>query len=367
MRPTYFYTGYPGFIGRRLVQFAVEQAPDAGHVVLVEPRFKTQAKRALEQTGLRQVELITGDVSQVHLGLGGPEYRELVKRLTHVFHLAAVSSLGTPLELARRVNVEGTRNVLELCRDAPKLVRLMHFSTCYVSGDRLGVIAEDELEMSQGFRTSYEQSKYEGERLVRAAQRQLPATVIRPATVVGDSQTGEIDRFDGPYYLGMLLVLSPLVLPLPLPGNGVAPLNVVPVDFVVKASWALTHQPNATGKTLHLVDPSPMSARRAYEHIAKRADKQLPAINLPAKATEWVLKLPGLERLARGQRTAIAYVNHLALYSCPTALELLAPTGLRCPPLNTYLDTLVDYALSAWRDRRNTTDESDDPLDKPVG
>jgi uncharacterized protein YbjT (DUF2867 family) len=89
-----------------------------------------------------------------------------------------------------------------------------------------------------------------------------------PKLLLRHSETGEIDRFDGPYYLGMLLVLSPLVLPLPLPGNGVAPLNVVPVDFVVEATWVLARNPDAVGKTVHLVDPNPMSARRVYELIA---------------------------------------------------------------------------------------------------
>src|SRR4029079_1733814 len=100
----------------------------------------------------------------------------------------------------------------------------------------------------------------------------------------GDSRTGEIDRFDGPYYLGILLVTSPLNIPLPLPGNGVAPLNVVPVDFVVDAFFFLSRDPRAAGKTFHLVDPNPMSARRVYELIAERANKRLPRFNLSARA-----------------------------------------------------------------------------------
>jgi hypothetical protein len=170
--------------------------------------------------------------------------------------------------------------------------------------------------------------------------------------VVGDSRTGEIDRFDGPYYLGMALVLSPLRVPLPLPGNGVAPLNVVPVDYVIDAVWALTNEPRAEGRTLHLVDPNPMSARRVYEHIAARANKRLPRFNLSARAADAVLRLPGLEKWARPQRAAINYVNHLALYNCHGALELLEPKGVRCPPLSSYLDRLVDFAQEHYRRRR---------------
>src|SRR5690606_6933046 len=143
----------------------------------------------------------------------------------------------------------------------------------------------------------------------------------------------------------------PLSVPLPLPGEGVAPLNVVPVDYVVRAVWALSRDPRAEGRTFHLVDPNPMSTRRVYELIAERAKKRLPRFNLPARAADVVLRLPGLERIARPQRAAIGYVNHLALFNSHNTLELLDGTGIRCPPLFTYLDKLVNYARETLRQR----------------
>jgi len=90
-----------------------------------------------------------------------------------------------------------------------------------------------------------------------------------------------------------------LVVPLPLPGNGVAPLNVVPVDFVVEAALSLSRNPAAIGKTVHVVDPSPLSARKVYEMIAERAHRKLPPISLPHRAVQALLSLPVLERLSR--------------------------------------------------------------------
>ncbi len=362
---TYFVTGYPGFIGKQLVQTLARKDPAARIVMLVQPKFAAEAAQYASRIKGATLQLLTGDVVDMHLGLAGPEYQDLCETVTHVFHLAAISYLGMPREVAFRVNVDGTRNVLELARDAKRLERFVHFSTCYVSGDRVGVIAEDELEQGQAFRNAYEETKYEAEKLVQKAMGSLPITVIRPSTVVGDSSTGEIDRFEGPYYLGMLLVLSPLVLPLPLPGNGVAPLNVVPVDFVTEATWTLAMKPEAKGKTVHLVDPNPMSARRVYELIAEKSHKRLPRFNLSARAADAILRLPGLERLSRPQRAAITYVNHLALYNCHTALELLDGSGVRCPPLRTYLDKLVDFALAAWKRRKELeAAEVEDPLDR---
>lgn len=363
-----FVTGYPGFIGKRLVRALAERHPDGRITLLVQPKFVKDAQAYVaDLAGGAAIEVLSGDIVDMHLGLAGGEYQRLVDETTHIFHLAAISYLGMPREVAHRVNVDGTRNVLELARECARLERFVHFSTCYVSGDRVGVIAEDELEAGQSFRNAYEETKYEAERLVQRAKGQLPVTIIRPSTVVGDSGTGEIDRFEGPYYLGMLLVLSPLVLPLPLPGNGVAPLNVVPVDFVVDATLSLAKNPVAVGKTVHLVDPNPMSARRVYELIAERANRKLPRFSLSARAADLFLRIPGVEKLARPQRAAINYVNHLALYNCHTALELLDGTGVRCPPLQTYLDKLIDFALEAWKARQaEAPEEIDDALDRPA-
>ncbi len=367
MSGTFFITGYPGFIGKRLVRHLAKVAPDSRIVLLVQPRFVKEATQYASRLGPAPIDILSGDIVDIHLGLSGPEYERLCDEVTHIFHLAAISYLGMPREMAHQVNVHGTRHVLELARDVKHLERLVHFSTTYVSGDRVGVIAEDELDCGQGFRNPYEETKFLAEKLVQRAKETLPITIIRPATVVGDSKTGEIERFDGPYYLGMLLVLSPLVIPLPLPGNGVAPLNVVPVDFVVAATWSLAKTPAAKGKTVHLVDPNPMSARRVYELIAARSNRKLPRFNVSARAADLMLRLPGLEKLLRPQRAAINYVNHLALYNCHGALELLDGTGVRCPPLNTYLDTLVDYAMTVWKDRQlqaSAGREPDDPLDR---
>ena len=364
MHDTYFITGYPGFIGKRLVRHLANTAPTARIIMLAQPKFVDVAREEARQLKHRHVEVLTGDIVDMHLGLSGGEYQRLNREVTHVLHLAAISYLGMPEEIARKVNVDGTRNVLELARDCARLSRFVHFSTCYVSGDRVGVIAEDELDCGQGFRNSYEATKFQAEVLVERAKAELPITIVRPSSIVGDSKTGEIDRFEGPYYLGMLLVLSPLVLPMPLPGNGVAPLNVVPVDFVVEATKVLAHASEAIGKTVHLVDPSPMSARRVYEYIAERQGRTLPRFNFSARAADWVLRLPGLERLARPQRAAVNYVNHLALYSCPTALALLDGTGVRCPPLPSYLDRLVDFAMHSWALRSQLNDLSEDQLDR---
>ncbi len=364
-----FVTGWSGFIGRRLVhRLGAELDRERDRLVLLaRPPRRAEARAELDALGL-QGDVLEGDVTRMHLGLSGAEYKALASRLTEIWHLAGLYDLSAEAAVLRAVNLEGTRVVLELARASRRLTRLHHFSTTYVSGDREGVILEDELDMGQRFHDPYERAKFHAEGLVRRAMPELPATVYRPSIVVGDSRTGEVDRFQGPYYLAIVLVASPLGVPLPLPGNGVAPLNVVPVDFVVDAALSLGANPAAVGKTVHLADPSPLSARKVYELIAARVGKTLPPVALPHRAVEALLGLPLLERLVRPQRNAIRMVNHLAIYNCQNQLALLAGTGIRCPPITSYLDRLIEFARErlASPPRARLDGDAEDPLDAPT-
>ncbi len=364
-----FLTGYPGFIGKRLARRLLAEHPRARLSLLVQDKFRQDAEAyvsALPAEQSARVKLYTGDVAKMDLGLSGPEIEELTTQVTHVFHLAAVQYLGVPADEAERVNVGGTRNMLMLARELGRLVRFVHFSTCYVSGDRIGVITEDELDEGQAFRNHYESTKLRAEKLVRQAMDALPITVLRPSIVIGDSRTGEIDRFDGIYAMGILIVTSPISVPLPLPGSGVAPLNLVPVDFVTKATLHLALDPKAEGGTFHLVDPNPLSSRHVYELIAKRAGKKLPKVTLSYGIAKRILRMPLVERFSRVQVQALDYLNHLAIYNCGNTLTALEGTGILCPRFDTYVDALISYvreSIRKDRPRRGPRRRTADPLD----
>lgn len=352
-----FLTGYPGFIGKRLARRVLEVDRRARLTLLVQEKFKADAEaylRALPAGQSDRVQVLIGDVAKMDLGLSGPEIEELTSSVTHIFHLAAVQYLGAPREEHERVNVGGTRHMLMLAREMQKLERFVHFSTVFVSGDREGVITEDELDEGQGFRNAYEETKFKAEKLVRAAMDALPITVLRPSIVVGHSETGEIDRFDGIYGMGILLVTSPISVPLPLPGEGKAPLHVVPVDFVTKAAVELALDPDAVGKTFHLVDPNPLSSRRVYELIAERAGKKLPRVRLSYSMARRLLRFPLLERISpvRVQAQTIDYLNHFAIYNSANTLQHLEGTGILCPRFDTYVDNLIRYVADQRKKSR---------------
>lgn len=344
-----FVTGYPGFIARRLVRKLLSADDTLRITALVESSRLEAGEAAVERlraldtghTMAERVSLVTGDVTAMDVGLSGAEYRALVESVTEVYHLAAVHQLGVARPKAESVNVHGTRNVLAFGRELTALERFTHFSSAYVSGDRTGVILEKELDEGQGFRNPYEATKCAAERLVRDAGGQMPVTIIRPSAVVGDSQTGAIDRFDGVYHVGLLLAASPTSIP--IPGSGRAPLNIVPVDYLVDAVHAIVTKPDTIGQTFHVVDPNPLSARGVYQALAERLGKKLPRYTVSPNLTKALLRIPGLERVAPQSRQVIDYLNHMAFYNCANTVDVLDGTGIRCPRFESYVDKLVQY------------------------
>lgn len=362
-------TGFPAFTARRLTEQLLATDRHEQVYLLVLDKFRAEADAfvaALPGDQAARVRLLEGDVASMDLGLAGGEYKALAAEVTAIHHTAAVYYLGAQKEQLERVNVDGTRTMLELAGDCLKLRRFMHWSTSQVSGARSGVILEEELDCGQRFRNFYEETKFRAERLARDAARRLPITILRPGIIVGDSRSGEIDKFDGPYYLLVLIVSSPIDVHLPLPGRGSAPLNLVPIDFVINAAVALSRDPRAVGGTFHLTDPAPFAARTVYELVAQRADKKAPRGVIPTGLARALLKAPGLERLARAPLAFLEAFNHLALYNCRHTLTLLSgePWNVRCPPFDAYVDPLVRYVRKVQADKKQARDdEAVDPLD----
>jgi thioester reductase-like protein len=336
-----FFTGFPGFIGKRLVSSLLERDQDARVVALVEPRFAGAAREAAGE----RVEILEGDIGQRRLGLSDDAYERLVSEVTTAYHLAAIYNLAVPLEIAQRVNVDGTGNVLELCAHCEKLSRLNYVSTAYVAGDRRGVVYEHELTLGQGFKNHYESTKFQAELWVREAMDKVPTTIYRPAIVVGDSRTGETQKFDGPYYFLRTIARSVKEgMPIPQFGRSEAPFNCVPVDFIVDAMVAAADDPAALGETLHLVDPEPVTAAEVGRLFGREYAGKEPGLRLPAGLVENALRFKPIRDLYGGApHEAIRYLNHPVRFDTRRADEILGRHGLRCPRLEEYVGPIVSF------------------------
>jgi thioester reductase-like protein len=344
---TVFLTGFPGFIAGRLVERLA--AEGARFLLLVQPAFVERAHadiaRLVENTGVRasQFRVLEGDITREDLGLAPADLESARAETTTLFHLAAIYDLGVRRDLAERVNVEGTRNVNRFARSIKNLRRYHYVSTCYVAGKRTGVIMENELRHTAGFRNHYEETKYLAELEVDALKSELPVTIHRPAVVCGDSRTGETAKYDGVYYLINYLRMFPRALSLANIGNAQVRLNVVPIDFIVEALAALARDERAVGATVQLADPAPLTTSELFDVIAKNLAGRASLLTVPAPVVRTTLSIPLNEKLTKLPRVGVPYFFLKQTYDTTRAEELLEPHGVRCPRFADYVQALLEF------------------------
>ena len=341
-----FFTGFPGFIGSRLVAKLLVADPELRVAALVESKMADRAREAAGRIdGGDRIEVLEGDIADRRLGLTGEQRERLTAEVTVAYHLAAIYDLAVPADIAQKVNVDGTGNVLDLLADCEKLERHNYVSTAYVAGDRTGHVYEHELLMGQGFKNHYESTKFQAEVWVRHSMERIPTTIYRPAIVVGDSQTGETQKFDGPYYiLRTVSRAQRMHAPIPQFGKAGAPFNVVPVDFVVDALFAGALSPGAVGETLHLVDPDPITAAELAQMLSREYAGKEPAYKLPPKAVEVSLRRKSVRKAFHGAPSeSIVYLNHPVRFDTRRASDLMARSNLSCPRFEEYVGPMVSF------------------------
>ncbi len=349
--PIALLTGFPGFIGERLLPRLIDLHPGTEFWCLVQPRFKEQAQSALSRLGLSATRagVVEGDITLDHLGIEGSRRDAILPRLGSVFHLAAVYDLAVTPEFAHRVNVVGTRNMIAFARAAPGFSRFHHVSTAYVSGTFEGVFKETDLDLGQGFKNHYESTKFESEKEVVGSG--LPFTVYRPGVVWGDSRTGETAKFDGPYSVMGAMERVPLVF---LDGPRDATMNVVPVDYVVEGLARLSASSWSLGRTYNLTDPDGKDVRTLTRLMAKALGRSYLFVPLPLSLVRAAVSIPLVKSTLGLIPESIAYFGHRCRYDASLAKAALATLGLTCPPVETYIDNIVRF-FRANRDRVRKT------------
>jgi thioester reductase-like protein len=341
------FTGFPGFIGERLLPRLLELGPDAPVACLVQERFVEAARQRIQAIEDRyrfargRLTTVVGDITLERLGLDAAAARRLQDQLTGAWHLAAVYDLAVSAEVGQRVNVEGTRRVLELLAGARRLERLHYVSTAYVSGAATGVFRETDLDLGQSFKNHYEETKFRAE--VEVARSGLPATIYRPGIVVGDSRTGETAKFDGPYFTLAAIEKIPSPGVFVRIGSGRHPVNIVPVDFVIEAMARLSILRESRSRTYHLTDPAPLGALDISRLFARALGKRFLFVPVPKGAARAVLSAGPVRRWLGMPIQALDYFDHRCTYDASQATADLALIGVKCPRLPDYVDRLVTF------------------------
>jgi thioester reductase-like protein len=341
-----FLTGFPGFLGSALVERLLDRTGEID--CLIQSRYREAAeRRAREISGENwrdRIELHEGDITEPDLGLEASASAAIQERTETAFHFAAVYDLGVARDVAEAVNVAGTEHVLEFVQDCAT-PRLHYVSTCYVSGRYDGVFGEDDLDVGQQFNNHYEATKFEAEKRVQERMHRIETTIYRPAIVVGDSTTGETEKYDGPYGILRLLLRQPGHAVLPrMAGASNREVNLVPQDFVIDAIEHLSSLDDSAGQVYQLCDPHPPTVAKTMALFADATDRRVHAIPLPQSLVEGVLQwVPGAETLTGVDPDTVPYFTHPTRYVCPNTRRDLAGTDIECPPLSSYVDTLVSY------------------------
>ncbi len=365
----YVVTGGTGFIGRRVVSRLLNTYPDAEVWVLVRRPSLSRFERLADQWGERAKPLV-GELTEPRLGLTDQAVAELGD-VDHVVHCAAIYDITAAEPEQRAANVEGTRAVIEL---AGRLdATLHHVSSIAVAGDFHGEYTEDDFDIGQQLPTPYHQTKFEAESLVRSTPG-LRYRIYRPAVVVGDSRTGEMDKIDGPYYFfGVLakLAVLPRLTPIMLPDTGRT--NIVPVDYVADALVALLHadgSPTWDGRTFHLTAPKTIGLRGIYRGIAAAAG--LPPLrgSLPRSVAAPVLKVRGRAKVWRNMVATqlgipgevLDVVDLAPTFISDQTQNALRATGIAVPEFGSYAPVLWRYWAEHLDPDRARRDDPDGPL-----
>jgi NAD(P)-dependent dehydrogenase (short-subunit alcohol dehydrogenase family) len=356
---SYFVTGATGFIGRNLVERLLEREGTIYVLVREGSRGRLEELRNRWRTDEDRIVPIIGDLSEPRLGVSDEDVDRLRGKIDHLFHLAAIYDMTADEESQRVANVEGSRHMVEFA-DAIEAGRIHMVSSIAAAGLFRGTFHESMFEEAQDLDTHpYFGTKHESEKVVRQ-EATRPWRVYRPGIVVGHSETGEMDKIDGPYYFFKLIQRLRNALPPWFPTVGVEgrKINLVPVDFVVRAMDHIAHLDGLDGRAFHLTDPNPKTAGQVINIFARaahapqmgmRLDPKMFAV-IPEGVRSGLQMLPPVKRITDTvlndlgiPRSVLTYVNYPTEFDSREAQAALEGSGIAVPPLETYADKLWDY------------------------
>ncbi len=374
---TYFVTGATGFIGRHLVQELL--ANREGEIyLLVRPSSQARIEARIRRwEAADRVCVVPGDLGSPLLGVDDDWVAEHRGGIDHFFHLAALYDMTASDERNEELNVGGTRAALDLAAALHAGI-FHHVSSVAAAGDYQGVFDEEMFDEGQGLPSPYHRTKFESERIVRD-ESQVPWRVYRPAIVVGHSETGAMDKVDGPYYFFPLLKRLRDTLPqwVPVLGMDIGDTNVVPVDYVASAMDHIAHQPGLDGQAFHLVNPEPqptVDVLNAFAAAAKApqfkvaVDRRLTGL-LPTSLLPKALQLAPVQLALRETvgrlgvpPEVLAHVSLPSQFGVRRTLKALRGSGISCPDLDSYAPILWSY----WEDHLDEDTARDAGLRKAL-
>ncbi|MEZ5503394.1 MAG: SDR family oxidoreductase [Halioglobus sp.] len=355
---SYFITGATGFIGRNFIDKLRQREGDIFVLVRAESMHRFEELKArMGDQGDRLIP-VTGDLREPLLGVDAATVSRLRGKVRHFCHFAAIYDIAASAEAQRATNIDGTRNAVRLA-EAVEAGCFHHVSSIAAGGLYRGVFREDMFEEAESLDHPYFSTKHDSEAIVRK-ECQVPWRVYRPAMVVGNSKTGEIDKIDGAYYFFKSLQKIRRVLPqwFPLIGVEGGKFNIVPVDYVVDAMDHIVHLDDPQGRCFHLTDPEHYSLGNVLNVFAEaghaprfsmRVDTRMFGF-IPGVVRTTIASLPPIKRIIRTlledmglPESVTMFVNYPTRYDNRDTERALRGSGISCPNLRDYAPVIWDY------------------------
>ena len=359
----YFVTGGTGFIGRFLIPKLLDRGATIYLLVRTSSLPKVEGLRELWGADEDQIIAVEGDLSKTKLGVKPAWIKKHAGKIDHFFHLAAIYDMKADAESQRISNVNGTAQAIALAKGL-RAGCFHQVSSIAAAGLYEGTFTEDMFEEAGSMDHPYFLTKHESEGLVRK-EKKLNWRIYRPGMVVGHSETGEMDKIDGPYYffemLRSLSSVTPKGLPLLLHKAGT--LNIVPVDYTVDAIDHLAHVPGHDNECFFITDPDGIRVGDLLKVMMKASGgPRLKAVDVGLLDTATQLAGEGISKVkplkSLGERAisrlgippqVMGYINYPTHFDSRKTRKLLAEANIECPPFDAYAQVLWDYWLQFLR------------------
>lgn len=284
MKTNYLITGVTGFIGSSLCEALLRQE-NTGNIYVIARSYGRKSATERVETILspffnnndwkEKIIILDGDISKELLGLTIEEYNRLVENVHIIYHSAASISFGLSYDEAKRINLDSTKQMIELAKQISKeqFQCFNHISTAFVAGSHRIGFSEEDLQKGQQFTNTYEQTKYETECYLEELMEELPITIFRPSLVGSDSNTGYLHKNS---FIWKMLFLFQKGKIKHLICDESSCMNIIPIDYFIDGIIAIGKEPKNIGKRYHFVNDNSVNLRQFFTGLCQGLNVETP-------------------------------------------------------------------------------------------
>lgn len=349
MKHNIFITGGTGFVGFNLLRALVKNEEHTIYLLVRPSKDMTSKERIVDliqkycsveaERILSQIIILDGEITQKYFGLGLQEYEMLSKKVQIIYHSAASIHFNLTYEEAKAINYEGTQNVLDFaleCKGQGQFIKMNHISTAYISGDTSEMFMENDLDKGQSFCNSYEQTKFESEKLIREyMEKGLPITIFRPSIITADFESGQV--FENNLIFIFVMQFAKQMYK-EFVGDQSSSINIIPINYFVDAVLKISTQPSSIGSVYHIVNNQNTKIIDIVTYICEGLNISCPRF-VPIKDLS-----ESSRRTKKLLEFFVSYIRFSHIFDNKHTVKALEDTDISCPNIDRkYFEKIIMY------------------------